>query len=228
MTAPERSDLNIIFLDNHLIAVNKPAGLPTQSDRSRAPSLLETTRAWLKKNFDKPGNVYLGLVHRLDRNVSGVVLFARTSRAASRLARQFRERSVKKVYRVLVDGRPKQANGELVHYLRKEKSLKATVFPRPAPDAKRAELSYSLIESNEKTSLLEINLKTGRFHQIRAQLSFSGHPILGDRKYGSQSESPLLEGIALYASTLVVQHPISGESIAIKSPPPSGWPEAGS
>ena len=181
---------SIIYLDNHLIAVVKPPGLLTQPDRNTDESLLDQTRQWIKEEYNKPNNIFLGLIHRLDRNVSGVVLFARTSKAASRLSKQFREGTPKKIYRVIVLGKLKEEHTTLLHYLRKEKSLKATVFPRATPTAKRSELSYEVIYSLEKNSLLEVSLITGGFHQIRAQMAFIGHPIMGDIKYGAPESLP--------------------------------------
>jgi len=194
-----------------------------QGDSSGEASLLELTKEWLKLEFNKPGNVFLGLLHRLDRPVSGVVLFARTSKSASRLSLQFRERSVRKIYRAVVQNRLNPENGTLENYLRKERSMKATVFPNPAPGSKRAELSYRTLEVQDSKSLIEIELKTGRFHQIRAQLSFAGCPIWGDRKYRSTISLPE-EGIALFAYSLEFLHPISGESIEIFAEAPQNWP----
>ena len=212
----------IIFIDNHLIAVTKPAGLLTQPDRNTDESLIDQTRQWIKEKYNKPNNIFLGLVHRLDRNVSGVVLFARTSKAASRLSKQFREGTPKKHYRAIVLGKLKEEHTTLVHYLRKEKSLRATVFPRETPTAKRSELSYEVINSLEKKSLLEVSLSTGRFHQIRAQMAFIGHPIIGDVKYGAPEPLPNQE-IALYAHKLVFSHPVSNEEITLTAPEPKTW-----
>ena len=212
----------IIFIDNHLIAVTKPAGLLTQPDRNIDESLIDQTRQWIKEKYNKPNNIFLGLVHRLDRNVSGVVLFARTSKAASRLSKQFREGTPKKHYRAIVLGKLKEEHTTLVHYLRKEKSLRATVFPRETPTAKRSELSYEVINSLEKKSLLEVSLSTGRFHQIRAQMAFIGHPIIGDVKYGAPEPLPNQE-IALYAHKLVFSHPVSNEEITLTAPEPKTW-----
>ena len=212
----------IIYIDNHLIAVTKPAGLLTQPDRNTDESLIDQTRQWIKEKYNKPNNIFLGLVHRLDRNVSGVVLFARTSKAASRLSIQFREGTPKKHYRAIVLGKLKEKHTTLVHYLRKEKSLRATVFPRETPTAKRSELSYEVINSLEKKSLLEVSLSTGRFHQIRAQMAFIGHPILGDVKYGAPEPLPNQE-IALYAHKLVFSHPVSNEEITLTAPEPKTW-----
>jgi len=212
----------IIFIDNHLIAVTKPAGLLTQPDRNTDESLIDQTRQWIKEKYNKPNNIFLGLVHRLDRNVSGVVLFARTSKAASRLSKQFREGTPKKHYRAIVLGKLKEEHTTLVHYLRKEKSLRATVFPRETSTAKRSELSYEVINSLENKSLLEVSLSTGRFHQIRAQMAFIGHPIIGDVKYGAPEPLPNQE-IALYAHKLVFSHPVSNEEITLTAPEPKTW-----
>jgi len=212
-----------IFLDNHLIAVYKPFGIPIQPDKSKQISLLELTKEWIKYKFNKPGNVFLGLLHRLDQPVAGVVLFARTTKAASRLSAQFRENSIKKYYQVSVLCPPKQPEGTLVHYLRKEKTLKATVFPRETKGTKRAELSYRTLESTPNGNVLEVQLKTGRFHQIRSQLAFIGCPIIGDVKYGAPF--PLTEKkIGLFAYKLIFKHPITKETIEIQSPIPQDWP----
>ena len=219
MTQPA---LDILYLDNHLIAVLKPAGLLTQTDHTGDDSLVEKVRQWIRDECNKPGNIFLGLVHRLDRNVSGVVLFARTSKAASRLSRQFREGTPTKIYRAIVHGKKKKKQATLIHYLRKEKSLKATVFPRETPSAKRAELSYEVIESRENKSLIEVTLATGRFHQIRAQMAFTGHPIMGDVKYGAPD--PLANHkIALHAHKLVFSHPVSNEETTLTAPDPDDW-----
>ena len=212
----------IIYIDNHLIAVTKPAGLLTQPDRNTNESLIDQTRQWIKEKYNKPNNIFLGLVHRLDRNVSGVVLFARTSKAASRLSKQFREGIPKKYYKAIVLGKLEREHNTLVHYLRKEKTLKTTIFPREAPTAKRSELSYEVIYSLEKKSLIEVSLSTGRFHQIRAQMAFIGHPIIGDVKYGAPESLPNQE-IALHAHKLVFNHPISNEEITLTSPQPKTW-----
>lgn len=216
-------DLSVIFQDSHLLVVSKPAGMPVQADPSGDPALLDIAKLWLKVTLGRPGNVYLGLVHRLDRPVAGVVLFARTSKAAARLSKQFRERVPEKVYRAVVEGVPEASRGELVHFLRKEKSLKATVFSRETPGAKEARLGYEVIETLNGASVLEVRLQTGRFHQIRAQLAFIGHPIVGDRKYRAKASLPGRQ-IALYAHSLTIKHPINKKALCFVSPPPAGWP----
>lgn len=223
MTAKAGPGPNILFLDNHLIAVYKPFGILTQSDITGVPSLWDETRHWIKQKFNKPGNVFLGLVHRLDQPVAGVVLFARTSKSAARLSRQFRERTTRKVYLAAVEGRVDPPEGVLVHFIRKEKTRKSTVFPRPTEGAKRAELSYRVIRLFPEHTLLEVELKTGRFHQIRSQLAFLGYPIVGDVKYGASHPLPQKQ-IALFAWKLIFDHPVSKETITIESPDPPGWP----
>ena len=184
---------------------------------------MEKVKKWIKAEYKKPGNVFLGLVHRLDRPVSGVVVFGLTSKGASRLSEQFRKKTTQKFYRTLVEETPEPLQGSLRHYLRKEKSLKATVFPRATINAKEALLDYEVIETFARTSLVDIHLHTGRFHQIRAQLSVIGHPIVGDKKYGASSALPK-ERIALHAQGLTFNHPTSKEEIVIDCPLPEDWP----
>jgi 23S rRNA pseudouridine1911/1915/1917 synthase len=224
LTSPQDEVLNILYLDNHLIAVCKPAGVLTQADDSGDESLMDQVKAWIKTEFNKPGNVFLGLIHRLDRNVSGVVLFARTSKGASRLSEQFRDKTTEKIYRAIVEGKPEPEQASLSHHLRKEKTLKSTVFPRSGKDTQHAELEYKTLKSDESTSRLEIKLHTGRFHQIRAQFAFIGHPVLGDKKYGAVTTLPERQ-IALYAHRLIFKHPISKEKVCVESPPPPFWPD---
>jgi len=215
----------ILFLDNHLIAVYKPAGVLTNADSSESKSLIDEVKSWIKTEFKKPGNVFLGLVHRLDRNVSGVVLFARTSKAASRLSKQFREKTTKKIYHAIVEGKPEPAQAFLSHHLRKEKSLKSTIFKRSGENTQNAELEYKIIANYSSSSFIEIKLNTGRFHQIRAQMAFIGHPIIGDKKYGASTALPNRE-IALCAHRLVFEHPITKEEVSIESPASSCWPKS--
>lgn len=216
--------LHILYEDNHLLAVNKPADLLVQGDRTGDPTLLDLARAYLKHRYDKPGNVYLGLVHRLDRPVTGVVLFARTSKAASRLSRQFRAGTVVKFYLVVVEGAPEPAAGELSHELAGSGDARGVtrVSPSVFEGSKSARLRYRVIGRAARRSLLEVELLTGRRHQIRAQLAAAGWPILGDRKYGARQPAP--PGIALHASRLEFAHPIGGAAVRLEAPLPPGWP----
>jgi 23S rRNA pseudouridine1911/1915/1917 synthase len=182
--------LKVLYEDNHLIAVFKPAGVLTQGDRTGDASLMDEVKKYFKEKYKKPGNVFLGLLHRLDRPVCGIVLFAKTSKGASRLSEQFRNGEVEKIYHAVVIGRPKQKKGVLINYLRKD-----------AGKGREAKLSYEVVRFNDKYSLLEIKPETGRFHQIRVQLSLAGFPILGDIKYGAPSPLPD-RSIALCATSL--------------------------
>ncbi len=179
--------IKILYEDNHLIAVYKPAGTLVQGDKSGDSSLMDEVKAHIKRTYNKPGNVFLGLIHRLDRNVDGIVLFAKTSKGASRLSEQFRERTVSKIYHAWVHGSVLEKNRTLINYLRHDDNQNYTEI---ADSGDRAELSYELIKTESNFSLLKITLKTGRQHQIRAQLSHIGHPIVGDSKYGSTTRLP--------------------------------------
>ncbi len=180
--------LRVLYEDNHLIAVYKPAGVLVQGDETGDPTLMDEVKYYLKTKYNKLGKVFLGLVHRLDRPVSGVIVFAKTSKGASRLSEQIRKHEVEKIYHALVMGKPKQEKATLVHYLRKnDKTNKVDIFDKPTKDALEAELSYETVQSNGKQSIVKIRLKTGRPHQIRAQMSAIGCPIVGDVKYGGPS-----------------------------------------
>ena len=195
-------EIKVLYEDNHLIAVYKPAGILVQGDKSGDSSLLDEVKAYIKNKYDKPGNVFLGLIHRLDRNVDGVVLFAKTSKGASRVSEQFRNHTIKKVYHAWVHGIVKEKAGTLVNFLKHDENQNfAEVFDNETKNADRAELSYELVKTDGDFSLLKIILKTGRHHQIRAQLSHIGHPIAGDSKYGSALRLPD-QKIALTATSL--------------------------
>lgn len=184
-------DPKVLYEDNHLIAVYKPAGTLVQGDKSGDISMMEEVKSYLKNKYSKPGNVFLGLIHRLDRNVDGIVLFAKTSKGASRVSEQFREHTVEKIYHAWVTGIVKEKNKTLVNYIKHDENQNyAEVFDEETRNADRAELSFELIKIEENFSLLKIKLKTGRHHQIRAQLSHIGHPIVGDSKYGSVVRLP--------------------------------------
>jgi 23S rRNA pseudouridine1911/1915/1917 synthase len=195
-------NIRVLYEDNHLIAVYKPAGVLVQGDKSGDISMIEEVKMYIKQKYEKPGNVFLGLIHRLDRNVDGIVLFAKTSKGASRISEQFRNHTVKKEYHAWVHGIIKEKNAMLVNFLKHDENHNlAEVFDEEIAGADRAELAYDLIKTEGEFSLLKIVLKTGRHHQIRAQLSHLGHPIVGDNKYGSTLKLPE-QRIALTATSL--------------------------
>jgi 23S rRNA pseudouridine1911/1915/1917 synthase len=215
----------VFFEDNHLLVVYKPAGLLAQGDDTGDASLLDLSKEWLKERHQKPGRVFLGLVHRLDRPVAGVMVFARTSKAAARLSDQIRNRRLRKVYLAVVEGRLPSDEGRLVHRLeRRGKAVR--IAAHAAPLGREARLAYRVRETAGGRSLVEIELETGRKHQIRLQLSHVGCPILGDVRYGAPSALPS-RPIALYARQIAVDHPTRGERLEFTAPLPRGWPWPG-
>jgi len=215
-------DLNILYADNHLLVVNKPAGIATMGLPDGEETLLTVAKEYVKLRFDKPGNVYLGVVSRLDVPVSGVVVFARTSKAAARLNDQFREHSVDKIYHAIVEGNISPKEGLLVNHLcEDERHRKMWITAHPTAVSKEARLRYKFLKSVGSCSLLEVTLETGRKHQIRLQLSHKGHPILGDRKYSSKTPFP--QGIALHAKRLSITHPVTRERLTFEAPLPQCW-----
>lgn len=213
--------MTILYEDNHLVIVNKQAGEIVQGDKTGDTPLSDIVKDWLKEKYNKPGNVYLGVVHRLDRPVSGVVLFAKTSKALPRLNKMFAEHNkVNKTYWAIVQNRPLEPQGTLTHWLtRQEKNNTARAYDREVPGSKKAVLDYELIASGDKYHLLEIHLHTGRHHQIRCQLAKIGCPIKGDLKYGAPRSNP--DGsISLHARTLTLEHPVNHESISVTAPVP--------
>lgn len=216
--------LQILYEDNHLLGVYKPAGVLCQGDRTGDVTLFDQARSYLKTRYDKPGNVFLGIVHRLDRPVSGVMLFARTSKAASRLTAAFRERRVEKRYLAVVEGVPEHDHGR-IEGLVERAHLRSRLVTDPTPRARHAQLEYRVLARAQGTALLEVIPHTGRHHQIRLQLSGEGWVVAGDLKYGAPM--PLADkSIALHACRLVVPHPTRDETVAITAPPPSvpPWP----
>ncbi len=214
----------ILYEDNHLIAVHKPPGRLTQPDASGARCLLEEVRSYLKDKYAKPGDAFVGLLHRLDRPVGGVVLFAKTSKGASRLSEQFRTHSLRKTYHALVEGHPPAAQ-TLVHYLGEDAQDRVVIADHLVPGLKRGELSYRTLRQGPKHTLLEVDLGTGRKHQIRAQLSRIGHPVAGDAKYGARWPFGV-EGIGLMAYALEFSHPIRKDErirIALPREPAEDW-----
>jgi 23S rRNA pseudouridine1911/1915/1917 synthase len=219
--------LEVLFEDNHLLVINKPALLPTMGVTEDRNSLLAMAKEYIREKYQKPGNVYLGIVSHLDAPVTGVVLIARTSKAAGRLAEQFRDRHVEKTYWAIVEGRPANPSGTLTDYMRKdERHRRMHIAAKNDPEAQLAELSYRTLrepklKQGSDISLLEVSPKTGRKHQIRVQLSHAGFPVLGDRKYASNR--PFSPGIALHSRRLVVEHPVSKMQIAFEAEPPRSW-----
>jgi len=210
----------ILFEDNHLLVINKKAGQLVQGDKTGDESLLESIKNFIKIRDNKPGNVFLGLVHRIDRPTSGLVIYAKTSKALSRLTQMVKNREIQKTYWAVVAKEMIPQSQKLVHYLQKNvKTNKAIVYPRPTEGAKEAKLTYSIIKVLDNFQLLEIDLETGRHHQIRAQLSKIGVPIKGDLKYGSARSNPD-GGIHLHARKLEFIHPVSKEEIQITAPVP--------
>lgn len=213
--------MTILYEDNHLVIVNKKAGEIVQGDKTGDTPLSDFVKDWLKEKYNKPGNVYLGVVHRLDRPVSGVVLFAKTSKALPRLNKMFAEHNkVNKTYWAIVQNRPLEPQGTLTHWLtRQEKNNTARAYDREVPGSKKAVLDYELIASGDRYHLLEIHLHTGRHHQIRCQLAKIGCPIKGDLKYGAPRSNP--DGsISLHARTLTLEHPVNHEIISVTAPVP--------
>ena len=204
--------MTVLYEDNHIIIVNKAASEIVQGDKTGDKTLAEMVKEYIKEKYNKPGAVFLGVVHRLDRPVSGVVVFARTSKALERLNAMFREGGrIKKTYWAIVKNRPAEPEAELVHYLvRNEQQNKSYAYASERSGAKRSVLSYRLLGSMDKYHLLEVALQTGRHHQIRAQLSHIGHPILADRKYGSRLKA---EGIALCSHSIEFEHPDTNELV---------------
>ena len=216
-----KKNLDVLYEDNHLIAVYKPAGVLVQGDKSGDESLMELVKNYVKEKYQKPGNVFLGLIHRLDRNVAGVVLFAKTSKGASRLSEQFRNHTVEKIYHAVVAGVPKEKKAMLVHFVTKnEKHNVTSVSDKQTADSQRAELSYEVVKTYNRHALLKIILGTGRSHQIRAQMAAIGHPLVGDVKYGSKEKLPN-DAIALVASSLSFETATTSEPITVSAPLPS-------
>ena len=214
--------MTVVYEDNHIIVVNKTASEIVQADKTGDTPLSETVKQYLKEKYQKPGNVVLGVTHRLDRPVSGLVIFAKTSKALTRLNEMFRAGEVKKTYWAVVKNAPKESEGELVHFLvRNEKQNKSYAYDKEVPNSKKAVLDYRLIGRSENYYLLEVDLKTGRHHQIRCQLAKMGCPIKGDLKYGSPRSNP--DGsICLHARRVRFVHPVSKELIELKAPLPEG------
>lgn len=223
MSTPPRStpeNLQVLYEDNHLVAVNKRAGDIVQGDRTGDTPLTEIVKQYVKVKFGKPGEVFLGLVHRLDRPTTGIIVFARTSKALERMNALFASRDTRKTYWAVVNEPPAEPEGRLVHYMqRNPKQNKSYAHPADAPGRKKAALRYRLLKKLDHYYLLEIELETGRHHQIRAQLAAIGSTIKGDLKYGAPRSNPD-GGIHLHARSLEFIHPVRKEPVHIVADPP--------
>lgn len=211
--------LNVIYEDNHIIVVEKPVNIPSQGDKTGDVDMLTIIKEYLKEKYNKPGNVYLGLIHRLDRPVGGVMVFAKTSKSAARLSEQVRDKVFKKQYLVIANGKFDKETGVLSDYLLKnERKNMSRVVPEGTKNSKYAELDYEVLKYDEELNLsvLKINLHTGRHHQIRVQLSSRNHSIYGDQKYGGRGHG---KQICLWAYELTINHPITKEEMTFKSIP---------
>ena len=211
--------LNVIYEDNHIIVVEKKPNIPSQADKTEDIDMLTIIKNYLKEKYKKPGNVYLGLVHRLDRPVGGVMVFAKTSKAASRLSNQVREKIIKKKYLAVVDGKFEKVKGILEDYLYKDERNNISKVVKPTKkNAKLAKLDYEVLKYDgaKDLSLVKINLHTGRHHQIRVQLANFGHSIFGDQKYGKRGRG---KQIRLWAYELTIQHPITKEEMTFHDLP---------
>lgn len=213
--------MTVLYEDNHLIIVNKSVSEIVQGDKTGDTPLCDTLKAWLKEKYAKPGNVFVGVPHRLDRPVSGVVVFAKTSKALARLNEMFRNGEVHKTYWAVVQQPPEREAAEITHYLvRNEKLNKSVAYDSPRTGAKEAELTYRTLCRSDNYTLLEVELKTGRHHQIRCQLAHIGAPIKGDLKYGARRSNPD-GGISLHARQVSFIHPVSRQPIEVVAPVPA-------
>ncbi len=213
--------MTVLYEDNHIIIVNKSSSEIVQGDKTGDKPLVEIVKEYIKEKYHKPGNVFLGVVHRLDRPVSGVVVFARTGKALARLNEMFRTKDVHKTYWAIVANQPPAPEGELTHWLvRKEQQNKSFAYDKEVPQSKKAILDYRVIARSDRYFLLEVDLKTGRHHQIRCQLAKIGCPIKGDLKYGAPRSNP--DGsISLHARRIRFVHPVSKKEICVEAPVPS-------
>lgn len=214
------SEIPILFEDNHLLVVVKPPNLLSQGDATGDEDLLTLLKEYIRVAYQKPGNVYLGLVHRLDRPVGGVMVFAKTSKAASRLSEQIRDKTFGRSYLAVVEGHPKKTTGSVRNFLLKDrqKNLVEVVKPR-VPGAQEAQLDYEVIDMNRDRSLVRISLRTGRSHQIRVQMAELGHPLYGDRRYGPRTNER--RQIALWAERISFLHPTTKEKLEFSEAPPA-------
>jgi 23S rRNA pseudouridine1911/1915/1917 synthase len=213
------NDIEILYEDNHLLVVVKPQNMPVAEDESQDADLLNVLKAYIKEKYNKPGNAFLGLVHRLDRPTGGVMMFAKTSKAAARLSEAIRDGDVEKNYLAVINGKLNEERGALVNYLKKDPVANSvSVVPQLSEGAKRAELKFRQLETKSVISLVQVSLVTGRSHQIRAQMAAQGCPIFGDKKYGDKLSSG--SNLALWAYELKFIHPVTGERLVFVAYPP--------
>lgn len=216
--------INILYEDNHLLIVEKPVNVPVQEDRTKDLDLLTMLKRYIKEKYNKPGNVYLSLVHRLDRPVGGVILFAKTSKAASRMSDLVRRRALERKYLAIVRGKVKKDSDTLHHFLLKNhRKNQVSAVRKGTKKAKEAILHYETLDRTHSLSLIKVVLETGRSHQIRVQLSEIGHPLYGDQKYG-RKQNKIGQQIALWAYELSFIHPVQKKEITIRSKPPKTFP----
>lgn len=217
-------NISILYEDNHLIVVEKPVNMPVQADDSKDIDLLSYVKNDIKHRYNKPGNVYVGMIHRLDRPVGGVIVFAKTSKAASRMSNILRKQELERKYMAVVRGTLEQKQGRMIDYLWKDRRRNMVhVVEQKHVDAKKAVLDYKRIATKEGLSLVQVQLQTGRSHQIRVQMQANGHPLYGDQKYGANINKPGQQ-IALWAYSLAFDHPVKKERITVTSPLPTTHP----
>lgn len=222
-TGKGNGKIHILFEDNHLLVVEKPPNMLTQGDSTGDIDLLSALKEDMRIRYNKPGNVYLGLVHRLDRPVGGAMVFAKTSKAASRLSEQIRKNELEKKYLAVAFGRPEKPSGTLVNFLAKDESSNTVRVVINADEGKMASLEYSVLDFTQGMSLIEIKLHTGRSHQIRVQLSAMGHPLYGDQKYGMNLNKPGMQ-LALWSVEIGFTHPTLKQFQSYRSLPPDIYP----
>ena len=216
--------VKVIYEDNHLLVVEKPVNILSQGDDTNDKDMVNLLKQYVKEKYNKPGNVYIGLVHRLDRPVGGVMVFAKTSKAASRLSDQVRTKTFKKTYRAVIHGTMKKSEDTLLDYLYKNKKTNmVSVVNKNHKEGKYSELSYSTLGKKDRFSLVEIDLKTGRSHQIRVQFSSRNHPLFGDQRYG-QNVNKIGQQIALWAHKVSFEHPTTKERMEFICEPPQEYP----
>ena len=212
----------VLYEDNHIIAAVKPFGVLSQADHTGAPDMLALLKAYIKEKYQKPGDVFLGLVHRLDRPTGGVMVFARTSKGASRISASIRNGSFKKIYHCVLKGKLSPASGALTHYLIKDEArVMSFAVGSDVPGAKQARLEYNVLAEKDGLSLVSVRLLTGRHHQIRVQFASEGCPVYGDRKYGGYSGN---DELALWSYSISFPHPTKKETVTITAPPESIYP----